>query len=293
MVGLPLSGLAFTFVYSGAAMTSNFRSHVQKTHASAAFATIARTVAQGSKNTGEHRPSILVGTPLVHQHLTMCNAYSSSLEVMHTDQQVQLTVDAPLKYKECKEFAIPLAEGDHLDFRDHGRNVGTFRATTMPKASASLLLIVRHRHGAEKGSEKALTFESHAFADLSNAQIAVVDAYRGNATSVVHIIDNQEDEAGISTPMHEALRFNTVAAIAPGQYDIALMDNHTAATSKPTAALQALHAPMRSKCVVMRVGGDVSGVAFPQELVVFPKSRAARDGSVFMACLLGLLSIVH
>jgi len=209
--------------------------------------------------------------PLVQQHLTVCNAYQASapLEIFHVDRHVMLTQHKPLKYKECQEFTLPLMEGDRLDFKQAGTNVGVFHATSMPKTSASLLLIPRRKDGASR----SLAFESHAFADLKSPQIAVVDAYHGNESSSVNIIENMEEVEAGKLPLTEALRFNSVVAVAPGKYNVALMG------SEPSANLTALplRAGNRAKCVVMRVGGmPQQGAAFPQELVVFPNSAVSK-----------------
>lgn len=237
---------------------------------------------KGSKadsSNGLKRSKITIGVPLVQHHMTVCNAYHSTapLEITHVDQHISLTKDKPLKYKECQEFTLPLGEGNRLDFKSNGQDVGTFHATSMPKASTSLLLIPRHR----EGSSRALAFDSHAFADLKSPQIAVVDAYHGKQATTVNIIENLDETEAGQTPLAEALRYNSVVAVAPGKYNVALLES--GATSNFTA--MPLHAGTRSKCVVMRVGGGIhDGVAFPQELVVFPNSafRQFASASILM-----------
>merc|ERR1719253_468173 len=108
-----------------------------------------------------------------------------------------LTQDKPLAYKECNEFTLPLMEGNRLDFRSGGHDVGTFHATSMPKVTSSLLLIPRQR----EGSLRSLAFESHAFADVKSPQIAVVDAYRGNETNLVNLMENAEELKSGETPL--------------------------------------------------------------------------------------------
>lgn len=234
---------------------------------------------------GARRSRITIGMPQVQHHLTICNAYHATapLEILHVDQHVWLTKDKPLKYKDCQEFTLPLLEGDRLDFKSGGTEIGTFHATSMPKASTSLLLIPRHR----EGSARALTFESHAFADLKNPQIAVVDAYRGNETSTVNIVENLNDVEAGKAALTEALRFNSVVAVAPGKYNIALMGS----TAKG-ADIKAMpiNAAARSKCVIMRVGGQ--GLAFPQELVVFSNSAASRWISTAIAMVVAVLLMI-
>jgi len=224
---------------------------------------------KGSMEGGMKRSRITFGTSVPQQHLTLCNAYGASapLEILHVDRHTVLTKDKPLKYKECQEFMLPLAEGDQLDFKSGGLYVGTFHATSMPKASASLLLIPRRQD-----SSGALAFESHMFAEVESPQIAVMDAYHGNGTSTVNIVEDFGEE-----PMAETLHFNSVVAVNPGMYNIALTDSG----GNGTLAALSLHAQARSKCVVMRVGGPaLEGLPFPQELVVFPNSATGQWSSV-------------
>jgi len=246
--------------------------------ASAISPSLKKSQALSSDASSEHGGTVKSGmtaaTALVQQHLTVCNAYpagSGPLEIFHVDRHVMLTQHKPLKYKECQEFTLPLMSGDRLDFKVAGANVGTFHATSMPKVSASLLLIPRRKEG-ERNSSRALAFESHAFADLKSPQIAVVDAYHGNSSSSVNIIENMEDVQSGDTPLTEALRFNSVVAVAPGKYNIALLNME----QKGNLTATPLRAGNRAKCVIMRVGGtpQPGEVAFPQELVVFPNSAS-------------------
>jgi hypothetical protein len=221
----------------------------------------------------------------VQQHLTICNAYHgvAPLEILHPNQQITLTNEKPLGYKECQEFVFPLEEGDHLDFKSGGVGVGTFHATKMPKASVSLLLVPRHRDA----STRAMAFESHAFANVKSPQIAVVDAYGGNRTSMVNIIEKAEYLEPGMDPLTETLRFNSIVAVAPGKYDIALLSSN----SSENPVVTPLHAKDGGKSVVIRVGGSGrAGLALPQELVVF--NSAASCWLPMSLCML-VISIVH
>jgi len=238
-------------------------------------------------DTTKHLARDSIGAALVQQHLTICNAYRGSdpLNIMHVDRHVQLTKDKPLKYKDCQEFTLPLMEGDRLDFKAGGADVGTFHATSMPKTSASLLLIPRHR----EGSSKSLAFDSHAFADLKSPQIAVVDAYHGNESTTAHIIENLAEVEEGKPPLTEALRFGSVVAVAPGKYNVALLGQ----VANANLTVAPLRAGTRAKCVIMRVGGGkFQGLAFPQELVVFPNSGSGRWIS-WLAAFMVLLATHH
>merc|ERR1719247_1475167 len=122
----------------------------------------------------------------------------------------QLTDSAALRYKECREFNTELSEGDQLDFKAGNLDVGTFYATGMPKSSSSLLLIPHRRDSRSV----AISFESHAFADLQSPQIAVVDAYKGKGEGGVKIMDLVPQDT--QTPaVEEMLKFSSVVAVNP------------------------------------------------------------------------------
>jgi len=242
----------------------------------------AQAEAQHGKKT--HRPSLLAQTAQAEQALVICNAYASpkSLEIMAVRTRVSLTEGSPLAYKQCKEFSLPLEEGDQIDFKAGGLDVGTFYATGLPKSASSLLLIPHRRSPHAVG----VSFESHAFAQLQSPQIAVIDAYRGKSQKkigTVKIIENlppSTDKAEL-TEVEEELRFNSVVAVNPGKYSISIPgggDNRTHA---------ALNAVGAGKYVIMRLGNEdeVAGGHYPQELIVFPNS-ALRTATSFGVCLL-------
>mmetsp|Transcript_29995 Transcript_29995/g.90300 ORF Transcript_29995/g.90300 Transcript_29995/m.90300 type:complete len:226 (-) Transcript_29995:41-718(-) len=193
----------------------------------------------------------------------------------------QLTASQPLAYKECGEFHVSLREGDQLDFKAGEYSVGIFRASGLPKASASLLL-VPHRKGA---SSMSTAFESHVFRDLQNSQIVLVDAYSGKDRSRVKIMDTKSSagKMEVQATRTENLAFNSVAALNPGMYTLMLQDS--AGKSISSAALQ-VEAKKGAKHVVMRVGiSDDSGkvpanaTAYPQELVIYSQGVQQAQGS--------------
>jgi hypothetical protein len=220
----------------------------------------------GASTSHSGKASKILASQEVDQHLVVCNAYASkhTLEIFHVQTTDRLTGSTPLSYKECRDFTMPLAEGDQLDFKAGSTDVGTFYATGMPKTSASLLLIPHRRDS----NSIAMSFESHAFADLQSPQIAVVDAYRGSGKAEVKIMDAVTDSS--SAPAEETLKFSSVVAVNPGNYKVALFQNN--ATSADTASHKPLLVESQEKYVVMRVGIDASKgkEAYPQELVVFP-----------------------
>jgi len=219
--------------------------------------------------------------PEVNQQLVVCNAYTSPslLDIYHVQKRSDLTGSSPLKYKECREFTLPLAEGDQLDFKAGTLDVGTFYATGLPKSSERLVLIPRRRSNQAVG----ITFESHAFTDKQNAQIALVDAYKGKGEASVKISDERA-EGDTSDPVEEMLKFSSVVAVNPGKYKVSL------AAGSPNNQPTSLLVQNQAKCVVMRVGNDATSKGgkqlFPQELVVFPQPQS---GSVRQTLGLGAL----
>jgi len=214
---------------------------------------------------GSSKHKKIVKQPEVEQTLVICNAYASpsSLDIYHVQTLDRITASRPLNYKDCREFTMSLAEGDQLDFKSGNLDVGTFYATGLPKTSSSLLLIPHRRDSRSV----AISFESHAFADLQSPQIAVVDAYKGKGEGAVKIMDALPEGSTV-VPVEESLKFSSVVAVSPGNYKVMLKDasNATAYTSR------SLLAENEAKYVVMRVGVEsaTGDQAYPQELIVFP-----------------------
>merc|ERR1719158_2408271 len=90
-----------------------------------------------------------------------------------------------MRYKTCKDFQAELKSGDKLEFKVGDASAGTFGVSNLPDNDAVLLLII-HRHDT---LSTAVSFESHVFANLANAQIAVMDTYKGAAKSTLKIMD--------------------------------------------------------------------------------------------------------
>lgn len=232
-----------------------------------------RTLAAGEEKQ-KRRHVLTLETPQVEHKLVICNAYTSdkSLDIVQVRTNAQITGTLPLSYKQCREFAMPLEEGDQLDFKAGNLDVGSFYATGLPKTSTSLLLVPHRREPNSAG----VRFESHAFADMQNPQIAVVDAYKGQKSGAVKIIENRQtltDNQGADNaePLEESLNFNSVVAINPGRYHVALFGTgHDVAMP--------LSASNKAKYVVMRVGNDetkTGGSQYGQELIVFPSNSGA------------------
>lgn len=219
---------------------------------------------RGMDSMGVEHHAVTIAAPTVEQRLVICNAYASPKALDVTRVSTRENVLSGLAYKQCKDIALPLEEGEQLDFKANGLDVGTFYATGLPKASASLLLIPHRRTPHAVG----LSFESHAFSDVQAPQVAVIDAYRGKQKdSAVKIRVAAEDDKVPATPVEERLKFNSVIALNPGKYEVSLDG-----TGKNATRL-ALNAMGATKHVVMRIGIDGAS-PYPQELLVFPNGVA-------------------
>jgi len=218
------------------------------------------------------------------QTLRVCNAYPSNatLTVYHNTEEI--TANHSLAYKRCRDFSVTLEAGDKIEFRipGHDVNAGTFAVNEVPNRDAVLLLVV-YKHSA---TSSAVSFESHVYANLLNAQLAVLDVYKGPATGELHIQDHPESD----TSRSEALRFDSVVAINPGHYRMALLNEHGVVQASAN-----LTANNKGSYVVLRVGGkSPEGPVLPQELVVYPSGAWARAAfsSVLGAALLVLAAVV-
>lgn len=223
----------------------------------------------------QHR-TVLASVPVVDKKMTICNAYASpkKLDVMLVRTRQVLTEGSPLAYKQCKEFTFPLVEGDQLDFKSAGLDIGTFYATGLPTTAASLLLVPHRRNPHAVG----MRFESHAFAVTQIPQIAVVNAYsdKENAGSV-KIAESLVEGQTTDSMVEEDLKFASVVAVNPGKYGVSLSGVDKASLPLSVKGV--------GTYVVIKVGmeGDEKG-NFPQELMVFP-SGATRTAMRLSALL--------
>jgi len=198
--------------------------------------------------------------------LRVCNAYpyTAALDVFRGRHE-KLTGKA-LPYKACEDFASPLQSGDKLEFKVGDASAGTFAVSDLPNNDAVLLLVV-HRHDVHS---TAVSFESHMFANLQNAQVAVIDTFKGEARGVPRIMD-VKPVAGKSSRSEE-LRYDSVVAISPGVYNVELDGQDGKAEAKSEFAALA-----HQSYVILRTGVESdTGPSYPQELVVFPQSDVSK-----------------
>eukprot|EP00929_Paragymnodinium_shiwhaense_P109557 TRINITY_DN7602_c0_g3_i1.p1 TRINITY_DN7602_c0_g3~~TRINITY_DN7602_c0_g3_i1.p1 ORF type:complete len:272 (+),score=70.43 TRINITY_DN7602_c0_g3_i1:88-903(+) len=213
----------------------------------------------------EKKPGAFVKGLKFKHRLRVCNAYPN-VPALHVYQDKEkLTSEGPLPYKSCEEFRAPLQAGDRIEFKIDDASAGTFSVADLPNHDAVLLLMI-HRHDT---MSTAVSFESHVFANLLNAQVAIIDTYKGKAVAHPRI---QDKDASGKMQRNEDLRFNSVVAVNPGIYKVAL-----AGPGGDIEAESELVALNRESYVVVRMGAESQmGTSFPQELVVFPHSDPDR-----------------
>jgi len=215
--------------------------------------------------------------------LRICNAYphNAAVDVFMGKEKLN---EAQLAYKDCGDFTPDVKPGAKIDFKVGESNVGTFSISDLPQANA-VLLMVFFRHDTQS---TAVSFESHTFAQSSQAQVAVIDTYRGKATSELRVQDHEDHKEGHLRS--ELLRFDNVVAVTPGVYDLRLE-----APSGKAVATDMLVADGRESYVVMRCGAEVSEAgeaeSFAESLLVFPRSdpkefeKSAASAQVAFAAL--------
>lgn len=195
--------------------------------------------------------------------LRVCNAYpySGALDVFRSKEQL---TDEPMHYKTCKDFLAPMKAGDKLEFKIGDASAGTFAVSDLPNNDAVLLLII-HRHDTVS---TAVSFESHVFANLLNAQVAVIDTYKGSQRASPRIQDRAD---ATKNSRSEELRYSSIVAVNPGVYEVELDGEDGKVKAK-----RELVALNRESYVVLRTGVESkTGPAFPQELVIYPNSDPA------------------
>jgi len=232
--------------------------------------------------------------------LRICNAYPNvyALDVYRGKAQAEkLSSDQPLAYKACREFRSPLMAGDMIEFRVPvqsdpgmddvnvgGQSAGTFTVSDLPNNDAVLFLVI-HRHDT---LSSAASFESHVFASLLNAQMALIDTYKGHAHSYTRarIVDGQGDDKA----RKESLRFNSVVALNQGKYEV----EFDGRDGKPECKSE-LVALDKESYVVIRTGAESqTGTMYPQDIIVFPKSEMphARSGAQGFKGAFSIVSLV-
>jgi len=208
------------------------------------------------------------------QQLIVCNAYPSHSPVTLTKNGADALASGKdaLRFRECRHFDSQLQPHDKLDLMLSGIEIhGTFEVGTLPASDATLLLVLQKRDHS-----KLLSFQSFAFpagAETEEAQLAVIDAYKGNHSSMAHLrvedhITNKESHV-VSKRMEE-LNFNRVYSLDQGVYDASVSDQK---------AKKLINLVKNQSYVVLRTGEDGN---FPESLVVYPE--VMQSGSFNRRC---------
>jgi len=209
----------------------------------------------------------LVHTLEFKHTLRVCNAYpyAGALDVYRDrGEKEKLTHDKPMPYKACRDLATHLKSGDKLEFKVGDASAGSFSVADLPDNDAVLLLVC-HRHDVVS---TAMSFESHVFGNLANAQVAIIDAYKGAQHATPHI----KDVKATKSKRDEPLRFDSVVAVNQGKYEIVL-DKDVNGKQMAKVPLVALN---HESYVIMRTGVEAKeGESYAEELVVFPQSDPA------------------
>lgn len=203
---------------------------------------------------------------LEFQHsLRVCNAYPQAAELdVIRGKNEKLTGESPMPYKSCRDFKTSLKDGDKLEFKVGDLTAGTFAISELPSNDAVLMLVI-HRHDV---ASSAVAFESHVFSNLQNAQVAVIDTFKGKAKASARILDEETTDSKNKQSRSEELRYDSVVALNPGKYEVLL-----AGEDGETKAKDALVALNHESYVVLRTGVEsADGKGYPQELVVYPQS---------------------
>lgn len=191
--------------------------------------------------------------------LRVCNAfpYPEPLSVFRNGAHGLGNGDMP--YGTCRDVTTPLKAGDSIEFKVGDAQAGTFTISDVPSTDAVLLLVI-HRHDELSA---AVSFESHVFSNLLNAQVATIDTYKGKAKGRPQIMDAHDGRGG---GRYEDLRYNAVVAVNPGEYVVALLNEEG-----ESVARTALKAKERQSYIVLRAGVEaIRGKSYPQSLIVFP-----------------------
>jgi hypothetical protein len=236
------------------------------------LASVLLSAAAVSNQVVHQRPkgSFLVKAIEYKHRLRVCNAYpyAAPLDV-YRNRVEKMTKDDPLPYKSCREFSSSLKAGDKLKFKVGDANAGTFSISDLPNTNALLLLVI-HRHDT---LTNAVSFESHVFASLLNAQIAVIDTYKGSEKAALAI----SDKGGKDSSRSEDLHYNSIVAVNSGDYNVLLKGVDGKVKSR-----KEMICVNKESYVILRVGVEAQqGQSYPQEITVFPHSAPPKWSSAF------------
>jgi hypothetical protein len=222
------------------------------------------------------------------QQLLICNAYPGGAPVTVTQNGAEAREDQRnIRFNECRCTASLVRWKDKLDFvfADSGIR-GTFEIGELPDSEALLLLVVEKRDA----TSPLVSFQSYAFpahADGKNAQLAVIDTYKGKST-LPHLrmedhIDNTEKK--LVHRRIEQLNFNRIYAIEEGSYDASISDHVQDETGleKKTFRLA-----KKQNYVILRTSDGLQH----QSLVVYPELPRSASRPLCASIIVAFSAIV-
>merc|ERR1719375_1021697 len=187
-------------------------------------------------------------------------------EQPHADQQ-------GINFKECRHVSSRVHSKDKLDFVFGSSGIqGSFEIGDLPQSDAMLLLVV----GKRDATSSLVSFQSFAFPshrDGKDAQLAVVDAYKGNSSSPHLRMEDHINgkQAKTISKRVEQLNFNRIYAIEQGTYDVSISDHilqGNLADQLTTLSKRTLQLDKNHNYVILRTG---DGKLEDQSLVAFPE----------------------
>lgn len=234
-----------------------------------------------------------------HKHqVRLCNAFTKgkdglSFQVNRHGKEVvdkHSAATDPIPYKSCKEVKLSLMAGDEIEFKEGDSRRGAFAVTALPTIKNPLLVLI----ACHKENGKGMTFKSHVFSPILNAQIASFDLNPGAAGKTKPsqlLIQDKKAEGKKDHGKHEETRsekidFSSVVALSAGNYELVLKGKNKKPGAKATLA-----AKDGMSYIVMRM--PTADAGSKEELVVFPDTKppaksAARAAGVLPALLAAL-----
>lgn len=200
--------------------------------------------------------------------LRICNAYPYAKEAVQV-------FDSSVAYGKCVEVSKEVKAGEQIDFFTMKKQIliGSFEVQEVPQQNTLLLLVIQPHDSQSTG----IAFQSHAYANVEDPQIALLDAYVG-ADVNTSLVDIRDESTGDSKydAREEKLRFNSVVAVHPGSYEIGFAPK----------SLKALKVSAAEKVSVIRIGVKSQNKDFPEDVIVFPSSAYGASVAAAVAMVL-------
>jgi len=194
--------------------------------------------------------------------LRICNAYPQ--EMPYDVYLNKVKIQGGLEYTDCFQYTDDLRGGDKVNFKVQSLQAGTFTIDTLPREDATLLLVIM-RHDPESVSAK---FLSHVYAALKDPQIAVLDAFQGDADAKIQLAVKGTAISEDAVPKN--LSVGSVLAVDEGAYEVTLGQ-----AGKKQKKYE-LNTWGQEAYAIIRCGMDSpKGKSYKEELLVFPRKALA------------------